>query len=672
MANNISQFYFAWVGSNEIGFNAGHMREDELIFSFRLAHEEGQFATLELEVRNPHVGLLAPGRPFWAWFSWSDGSTVYPLFFGRLVGIPSNLFADVVTLSLVAKPYDYTEQRLAVAAGLKVAPFWDPIFIDPKQRDDPDVVLEGYSAFWHVDRISHQVTISDVIAGEDGVEEFTPNDVFYDNVSMELSEAPLIVCAIDATVNWVQTDNTGVIQFQKQQLTPLSTAVADSLPQQEINLGNGIIFKRALNTSGNTATGGGNPGDIDIHWDYQNQQATHNDGDTMSVSGHYTVRALPPDFSNADTIATLHEGATSEFYRTMVIGDPYTGRGAEGSVVQKTSVNLTAIDKALGQPVATDIEIATELEQNRTEVLHVRLVAGVQPVLTEATEQDNNIKETLSMTAADVVAEGAASPSDGVYFPTARGLQSLEYLLMIARAHLLVRSRVVKVSWDCRMSRLVSMSCRKNALIEDARLPGGSVLGKVVAYQMAGSGDSGEFLGNVAIHSAVGYGGSITVADGAPDYCDADYVGNDYQHFTGRLIAATTTDLTFTPLPYVVSGIQLPISNDQVVVRYEWHDAGQAAAAQQAIASGLYATRQSERFVEESASMSGPSQGLIEYAAQLAAAQSSVTQAIQDTPAWLEIELKPVQKISTDVEYDADAGALIIPQQINLYAGSTP
>src|SRR5436190_2874698 len=240
MANQ-SQFYFAWTTSDDTTFNASHMVEDELVFSFRLAHDEGQFATLDLEIINPHIGLLAPGRPFWAWFSWSDGATVHPLFFGRLVGIPSNLFADVITVQLVAKPIDYTEQRMAVAAGLRVLPFFDPIFIDPRQREDPDVVLEGYSALWHVDRVTHQCSISDVVAGEDGVEEFTPNDVFYDNVSLELAEAPLMVCEIDATVSWVQCDHTGVIQFQKEVLTPLSTAVADDLPQQEINLGNGIV-----------------------------------------------------------------------------------------------------------------------------------------------------------------------------------------------------------------------------------------------------------------------------------------------------------------------------------------------------------------------------------------------------------------------------------------------
>lgn len=278
------------------------------------------------------------------------------------------------------------------------------------------------------------------------------------------------------------------------------------------------------------------------------------------------------------------------------------------------------------------------------------------------------------MTASDVVAEGAATPSDGSYFPTARGLQSLEYLLMVARAHLLVRSRVVKTSWECKFSRIVGMSCRKNATIEDSRLPGGTVLGKVVGYEMAGVGDSGEFLGKITINSAIGYGGALVTAVGTPDYVAIGYVQPGYQHYSGMLVAATTNDMSFAPLAYVDVGIQLPISADQILVRHEWHDAGQAAAAQAAFTASMQASRQLGSFVETGniEGMSGPSPELIAYAAARANLTAGINQAIRDTPAWLEIELKPVQNISTNVEYDAETSPLVIPMQIDLSAASTP
>lgn len=668
MANNVSQYWFAWASSTETTFDESHQREDELIFSFKLTHEEGQFATLDLEIRNPHIGLLAPGRPFWAWFSWSDGTTVTPLFFGRLVGIPSDLFADVVTLNFIAKPKDYVEQRLALADSLKIFPFYDPIFIDEKSRDDPDTVLEGYSALWHVDRTSHVVTISDVIAG-DSVEEFTPNDVFYDNVSLEIAEAPLLVCEIDASVNWVQADNTGVIELGKQNFSSSSSAVGDDLPKVGEKLGPGLSAKKIMNDRSLAITGRDLAGNVNISWDYRNEEETHSDNDVMSASGHYTVNG-----QWGSTSPDAMPGQIIDYLQTMVIGDAYTGTAAEASISIKSQATITQHQKQF--PTPTDMEIGVEVEQDRQETIHVRVLADVQPIMTEASEEENSIKETLSMSAEDVVKAGAASASAGVYFPTARGLQSLEYLLMVARAHLLVRSRVVKVSWDCRFARILDMSCRKNASIEDARLPGGSVLGKIVAYEMSGTGDTGEFLGNVTINSAIGYGNEMITADGTPDYVEVGYVDPGYQHYSGTLLAAVTNDMSFAPLAYVSEGIQLPISANQVLVRHEWNDAFQAEAVERAVEASAMAVRQlNNRQITvppPSSASGGPPSEVLQLASAQAAMIANVNQAIRDNPAWLEIELKPVQGISTEVEYNAEISPLVIPMQIDLSAASTP
>jgi hypothetical protein len=61
-------FYFAWVDAGT-PFDSSLFREDETVLSFDLAHAEGQIPTLSVEIKNPRVGLLAPGRKQWAWFS---------------------------------------------------------------------------------------------------------------------------------------------------------------------------------------------------------------------------------------------------------------------------------------------------------------------------------------------------------------------------------------------------------------------------------------------------------------------------------------------------------------------------------------------------------------------------------------------------------------------------
>src|SRR4051812_28000245 len=92
-------FYFAWVDQDDSTFDtARHLVVDEDIFDFTIKHDEGQFCTLDLTIRNPRIGLLSGGRKLAAWFSYrkQDGVTIVPLFFGVLTGVPTDLFAELI------------------------------------------------------------------------------------------------------------------------------------------------------------------------------------------------------------------------------------------------------------------------------------------------------------------------------------------------------------------------------------------------------------------------------------------------------------------------------------------------------------------------------------------------------------------------------------------------
>jgi hypothetical protein len=52
-------------------------------------------------------------------------------------------------------------RKSTLAQTLKVAPFWDPIWVGADKRNDPDSVLEARSELWHIDRVTHDVTAVD-------------------------------------------------------------------------------------------------------------------------------------------------------------------------------------------------------------------------------------------------------------------------------------------------------------------------------------------------------------------------------------------------------------------------------------------------------------------------------------------------------------------------------
>jgi hypothetical protein len=121
------------------------------------------------------------------------------------------------------------------------------------------------------------------------------------------------------------------------------------------------------------------------------------------------------------------------------------------------------------------------------------------------------------------------------YIHTARGVQSLEYLLLVARSHLIARSRTVEIKF--RMLGFVEAlrlrSLRKSVLLHDHRLPGGQAVGKITSVTMSLDGDQGEPIFDITIACCVGKGGSHTTAEGDPTYVEDDYVESDYQEYEG-------------------------------------------------------------------------------------------------------------------------------------------
>ena len=290
-------FTFAWVDASENVFTYDLARVDEEILSIDLKHEEGQVPTLEIEIKNPRIGLLNPSRKQWAWLAYQPpptspgpapfldpgdystlpngygspnavdltppavegtpeyvaagyvqpgyqvydgamnpltppnpapppplepstptpppvpsqyipGASIIPLFFGELLGVPSDLFAERVTLKFLARPMDYIEQKQAVAETLKIPGNYEPIFLDEKNRDQPDSILEGWSKLYHVDRTTLLVSASDVLVGEDGTTVFPESpaeqSAIYKSVKVKIGQAPLTNVQVQANVHWIQ------------------------------------------------------------------------------------------------------------------------------------------------------------------------------------------------------------------------------------------------------------------------------------------------------------------------------------------------------------------------------------------------------------------------------------------------------------------------------------
>ena len=125
-----------------------------------------------------------------------------------------------------------------------------------------------------------------------------------------------------------------------------------------------------------------------------------------------------------------------------------------------------------------------------------------------------------------------------VYFSTARGTQSVEYLISLARSRLLARARCVEVEMEIGFNAGVDfeLSCRKSVLFHDSRMPGGLAAGKIKSYTLSGDGSSGVQACSISIGCSVGHGGTVEAVEGEPTYCEAEYVDSGYQVYAGAFV----------------------------------------------------------------------------------------------------------------------------------------
>jgi hypothetical protein len=639
------QFGFAWVNANETTFGPQHDRMDEHVFSFDVNHEEGNFASMSCVLKNPRIGFLAPARKVWAWLS-MDGE---PLFFGRLVGVPSSINKELVTLEFIARPLDYGEQKSSLADGLRALPFYDEVFVTPEAQLDDDVVLEARPEAWHIDRITHEVTTSNILVPEDGVEEFLEHEVPYDSVDISIAQTPIRNLNITGTVSWKQVHAgdiaIGTYLFESY----AGKSLIDDWPKPGANLGGG--WTAGADSAATDNYNIDNTETTTITQTWNNPAQKHTSGDTLSLNISSTVAPL--------------QGPSIKI--PLTFGDKSGGDDA--------SLSSTWLRAPLWR-VSAKLSASYAASRDRKESVSFLMVANLQPLVTLP---DDGEVQQLSIGGGDVGLPsgfgdyGAAGdvpigdPRNRSYFSSDRGLRSLEYLLMRGRAQILMSSRAIEITFPCLFERAIELSCRKGALLHDRRLPGGQGSGKIIKYSFSCDGDTGLLIGSVTIGCPIGYGGFIVEVPGDPTYCDEDYVGNDYQVYEGQLIVVGDADVGYT-VPVDApndDGLTFPLAYSQAVLINEVH----GSAAQQAV---ILQELADSFAVPDLSGVRGTPEEVAAILNRATDMPKQVDDALKDNSVWLELKLKNVNSGPFNNLYLVDVTQLEIPQGINLEAGSTP
>ena len=525
-------FSIALVDESETTFSEAHVREDLFVTDLSISQAEGDFCALQIEVENPRVGLLAPGRPRWIWVAWNPAfdplasesseavfEDMVPLFFGRVQGVPSDFIGETVTLNFLARPLDYQAQKEAVADTLRVFPWFDGVWFAPEDRGLADNVLESRAALWHIDRVSHDVTVSNIITGEDGTIMFDGADVLNDTIRISYGDPPCRQVNVTANFAWDQ--------IASGEMWVIGTPSGLGISYQIID----------------TYTGAG----LQENWPKSGAKI----GGDWEVKTSICIRA---DTTGRDT--------WTYDYAQTIFNQADKGKAVTvpSWAVRQTVLNVTFPAHVLvikKWKVQCGLSVGFSSKRGKAETVTFSLRSDTQSILTDSTDGEAiNLTFSSSEIAqpVDVVASSGelelpiGKPWARSYATTDRGAKSLEYLILVARARLLASARCVDVTFEVSWNRAIeeNITLRKNVVLSDPSIPGGVAGGKVKSYTLNANGDSGAFTAEITIGCCIGRGNTITAdEEGNGVYAAPGYMSRGYQRYENAFVFPVAGEVAY-------------------------------------------------------------------------------------------------------------------------------
>lgn len=528
--------FFAWVDKDTAFDPDLHSVEDEVIYSVAIEQAEGDFATLTMEIDNPGVGLLSPGRQQWAWLS-EDGA---PLFYGRVDAAADDIISEVIQVVLIAEPEDIAALKEALAATLRVLPYYDKAWIQ-QDAENPDIVLETRTAHFDVDRTTHALSIVD-FTNPGGVDyEITESEHFYDAMKTAKTGVPLKRGRIKATAKWRQKAQGTVDLTEKLYKAALASGSVFNYPAIGSFTSAGMVE------------------------DWPEPFKSLNGGWEMAADSYaYIEPGLPSGFYPVTYIDKSDETIVNDAGNAAVVtdagGTPTFGitvdvpnQSQYGNPLQSptTLFNANWVEYQISfpiVPITQKFTIAYDADRERTETIDISLSADVQSLYFDAGAEEEELIELSSDFIDQPVDDDEALPIVDVrrnnYFPTDRGQLSVQYFLLLLRARLLWRARAYTVEFEAPWELFATtISCRRRVLLHDGRLPGGQALGKIIGYSLLA--DDRRRLARVTIACAIGTGIALPAASNDGDDYAEDYA-DDYTELINLTIDVITGELQYS------------------------------------------------------------------------------------------------------------------------------
>lgn len=517
----IGKIYFAMVDAGEAFDPNVHNREDEDVFALDITQTEGEFARAEVEIRNPRQGLLSPARKKRVFISRDVDGTAELMFSGRIVGYPVDIAQETITLEYIAQPEGWESIQQAFLDSLKVSPYYNILFISEDRRDELDQILAARSALLHWDRKTGNITLSDIIEGNEFVD--LGPEVIFDTVRTQIGDPPLQRVNVSIEAQWEQ----------------LGYGIVNCEPQIRAAFINTSIVEPQINTL--------TPEAFEDAW----QGARIPSGYALRESKLYPV-ANSFGLEQAHLRSGLATVEAVDFPRAS--GDT-------------TGQRQVSVPRVWYEGV---FQLQASYEQKRREIFSATVEAATQDFALKG-DSSEDISIRLQTPTAIAQNEVLAVGKPSFYYDkhtldlTTYGREVVEHALLRARARLVKASRAVEVRFSTSVEDVIDITCDHSIRFEDDRLPGGSIRGKVLSYILSWDGDSGQQIAQITIGSCIGTGADSV---GSGSLTEVELNATDYpsEHGNTPTHSALFYDMLTPPTLEEPVDVELMESNEEYLI----------------------------------------------------------------------------------------------------------
>jgi len=492
------KIYFAGAAYDEAFEPKKHVREDLHVFNLVISQKEDEVASAEIKTANDEKKLQLLEKYEKFFISWENEGNIELIFTGIPAGLDKRTEGHFCVFELIAASIDLNVQIENYLETQKTQPYWDALFVPPEKREKSLEIQDTQLSSLYVDRRNWKLTRSSFFEGDYSID--LKGSFIRDSLVIRRVQEPLTAVNVRLRAEWIQ-DEGGAVNIAR--------AIERKFPGFKINSFSSVAIEANWPKSGQKI---GKSGYEVIHSRFDKVRDMRTYSPPLTVS-HSDERYYVP----------------RHWYKSrLYLRWQYRQKRKESLVFTlrhdlPSGLNLSSHVKDINillENINPDPNGHRWIPQAYYKVGMMITIGAYTYVVqddhksTLSFEDDRDYWRLLSK--AELSRTQKARET---FFLTSRGQKAYEHALTLAQYHLARSARTHEISITGSWEDLLAITTNHTLRLEDSRIPGGRVRGKVVSYKIYAEGESGFRAVDVTIAPSIGGArGEVAPEVYAPEY----------------------------------------------------------------------------------------------------------------------------------------------------------